>query len=280
MLVKISVSFAVGEVPLATWMALGPGRRSATAPESARSQSTGEALPLTVIPLPYRNDLESRALIAAGKIASPWRDVPWDADNWGKPSCEVYGPRPFDRSVADPERIDHLAAGVLRALPPGPVDAAAAGRVLAEVPRFALAAPAVVRRLAAEQRWDELDAIVRLAGVAGLVDVAPVLGEVLESDTRPPRPGAFVDALGQLRYDEAAGLLKSLAAQLVYAAGDLPNVRRCLRALAAIGKANARYHLLTIAWGDWPAPVAQWADEELEATGQHMPGLRPGHSGL
>jgi hypothetical protein len=131
-------------------------------------------------------------------------------------------------------------------------------------------APVVVRRLAAEQRWDELDAIVQLAGAAALVDVAPVLREVLESDARPPHPGTILDALGQLKYDDAARLLESLAAQFVYADGDLPNARRCLRALAAIGTPNARFRLTTISCGDWPAPIAQWAAQELEATGQKI----------
>jgi hypothetical protein len=63
----------------------------------------------------------------------------------------------------------------------------------------------------------------------------------------------------------------------VYADVDLSSVRRCLRALAAIGKPNARYSLTLISWEDWPAPIAQWADQELEATGQkiHIPGLGP-----
>jgi hypothetical protein len=276
-LVRIEVGYAVGEQPLTAWMATGPGRRSFTAPESARSRSTGEALPLTVIPLEYRNDRRSRALIAAGNIASPWRDLPWDSDHWGEPPCEVRGPRPFNRSVANPEHIDHLAAVLLRLLPPNDVDAQAARRVLAQVPQFEPAAPAVVRWLAAQERWDELNTIVQLAAAAALVDVAAALCEVLESDARPPHPGSLVDALGQLQYDPATHLLVSLVGQFVYAHEDLPSARRCLRALAAIRKPNARYNLTLISWGDWPAPIAQWADQELEATGQkiHAPGPGP-----
>jgi hypothetical protein len=129
-LVTVSVSVAVAELPLAAWMANGPGRRDRTQPESPRSRSTGEALPLTVIPLAYRNDRESRALIAAGRIASPWRDLRWDVDSWGDPPCEVRGPRPFDRSVADVERVDRLALHILGEVPPGPVDAEVARLVL------------------------------------------------------------------------------------------------------------------------------------------------------
>ncbi len=54
------------------WMEIGPGLRPGTRPIAARSRATGEALPLTVIPLAYRNDEESRRLIAEGRIASPW----------------------------------------------------------------------------------------------------------------------------------------------------------------------------------------------------------------
>jgi hypothetical protein len=279
-LVRISVSFAVSELPLAAWMASGPGPRDFTRPESARSRSTGEGLPLTVIPLAYRNDRESRALIAAGRIASPWRDVPWDVDLWGVKPREVFGPRVFDRSVADPERVDHLTVRVLRVLrvlPPGPIDAEAARLVLAQVPEVGDAAPVMVRRLAAEARWEEFDAIVQLAGVTALIDIAPVLCEVLESDAKPPRPGHIVDALRQLRYDDAARLLRSLVEQFVYADVDWSNARRCLRALAAIGKPNSRFTLTLISWDAWPAPIAQWADQELEATGQkiHVQGLGP-----
>jgi hypothetical protein len=265
--VTISVSAGVAQVPLTTWMAKGPGPRNATRPESPRSRSTGEALPPTVIPLAYRNDRESRALIATGRIASPWPDVPWNHDLWGVPACEVFGPRAFDLSVADPRRVDGLAVRVLRARPPAAVGAAAARLVLDRVPEFGGAAPALVRRLAAEARWADLDAIVRLAAAAGLVQVAPVLCEVIESDARPPRPGPLVDALGQLRYDAAAGLLRNLVAQFVYADADLAGARRCLRALAAIGTPQARANLTFISWEDWPAPIGRWADEELEATG-------------
>ncbi|MGI5175784.1 hypothetical protein ACQEVZ_05565 [Dactylosporangium sp. CA-152071] len=270
-LVVLGTSWGDYEVTLAEWMAGGPGPRHGSRPESARSRSTGETLPLTVIPLAYRNDRESRALITAGRIASPWRDIPWDVGNWGEPPCEVRGPRPFDRSVADPERMDRLAASVLRVLPPAPVDAEAARAVLAQVPEFGEAAPGMVRRLAAEARWEELDAIVQLAAVAALVDVAPLLCEVLGSDARPPHPGHLVDALGQLRYDDAAELLERLVGQFVYAAGDLSLARRCIRALAATGKPNSRARLTLISWRDWPGPIQQWATHELEANGQYIP---------
>jgi hypothetical protein len=38
----------------------------------ARHAKTGERLPLSVIPIQYRNDEESRALIAQGVIEDPW----------------------------------------------------------------------------------------------------------------------------------------------------------------------------------------------------------------
>lgn len=60
------------EATLAKWMATGPGPRPLVRPIAAKSRSTGEALPLTVVPLAYRNDEESRRLIEEGTIASPW----------------------------------------------------------------------------------------------------------------------------------------------------------------------------------------------------------------
>jgi len=147
--------------------------------------------------------------------------------------------------------------------------------VLAEVPEFADAAPGMVRRLAAEARWEELAAIVQLAAVAALVDVAPVLREALESDARPPSPGDLVDALGQLRSDDAAELLEALVGQFVFADGDLSGARRCIRALAAIDKPDSRARLTLISWKDWPGPIHQWAADELGTKGQYIPPPEP-----
>ena len=60
------------EVSLADWIARGPGPRPLVRPVAVRSRSTGEPLPLTTIPLRYRNDEESRRLIAEGVLESPW----------------------------------------------------------------------------------------------------------------------------------------------------------------------------------------------------------------
>ena len=58
---------------LATWILTGPGPRDRVRPIAARRKSTGEELPLTVIPLQYRNDDESRKLIASGDLLDPWK---------------------------------------------------------------------------------------------------------------------------------------------------------------------------------------------------------------
>ena len=86
MLVTIGHPFGDVEKPLTQWMARGPGPRHGIRPQTARSQSTGEELPLTVIPLAYRNVRQSRALIAAGRIEPPWP---------GTEHVELSGPRPF-----------------------------------------------------------------------------------------------------------------------------------------------------------------------------------------
>lgn len=72
--VLVTIGHPAGDIEttLADWIARGPGPRPLVRPIAARSRSTGQSLPLTVIPLRYRNDKESRALIADGTIESPW----------------------------------------------------------------------------------------------------------------------------------------------------------------------------------------------------------------
>jgi hypothetical protein len=71
-LLVIAHPFGDVETTLAEWMARGPGPRPLVRPVSARSRLTGEALPMTVVPLAYRNDETARALIAAGELEWPW----------------------------------------------------------------------------------------------------------------------------------------------------------------------------------------------------------------
>jgi hypothetical protein len=71
-LVVVSHPFGDIEVPLTEWIARGPGLRPLVRPVSARSRSTGESLPLSVIPFQYRNDWESRRAIKDGLIGNPW----------------------------------------------------------------------------------------------------------------------------------------------------------------------------------------------------------------
>jgi len=72
LLLTVQHPFGDLEVSLAEWIARGPGPRPLVRPVAVRSRSTGESLPLTVIPLRYRNDEESRRLIAEGVLESPW----------------------------------------------------------------------------------------------------------------------------------------------------------------------------------------------------------------
>ena len=60
------------EVPLAEWMRIGPGERPLVRPVAARRMSTGQPLPLRVIPLKYRNTGPARLLIRAGLLPDPW----------------------------------------------------------------------------------------------------------------------------------------------------------------------------------------------------------------
>ena len=68
----IDHNFGKLEVPLTGWIAKGPGPRKFLELCAARSGSTGEPLPLDVVPLIYRNTEESRRLIAEGKLENPW----------------------------------------------------------------------------------------------------------------------------------------------------------------------------------------------------------------
>jgi hypothetical protein len=79
--VVIQHPFGDVEIPLGEWMARGPGPRVLVHPVAAKSRSTGDALPLEVIPVAYRNDTESRRLILEGVIESPWPGL-------GRPSAQ------------------------------------------------------------------------------------------------------------------------------------------------------------------------------------------------
>jgi hypothetical protein len=74
-LVVIEHPFGEVEVPLADWVATGPGARRFVRPVRARSRKAGRRLPLTAIPLQYRNNGESRQAIADGRIDDPWPDA-------------------------------------------------------------------------------------------------------------------------------------------------------------------------------------------------------------
>jgi hypothetical protein len=71
-LVVIGHPFGDHEVPLTVWIARGPGPRPFVRPVQARSRSTGRPLPLSVIPLRYRNDAKSRKAIQDGLLDDPW----------------------------------------------------------------------------------------------------------------------------------------------------------------------------------------------------------------
>jgi hypothetical protein len=72
-MVTVAHPFGDVEVPLEMWIAQGPGPRPLVRPVSARSKRSGQKLSLSVIPLQYRNNGVSRALIAMGLLRDPWR---------------------------------------------------------------------------------------------------------------------------------------------------------------------------------------------------------------
>ena len=60
------------EVPLEQWIEQGPGSRDLLRPVAAKSAKTGEPLPLTVIPMPYRNSPLTRLLVRMKLLKKPW----------------------------------------------------------------------------------------------------------------------------------------------------------------------------------------------------------------
>ncbi len=61
------------EVPLKEWIRTGLGPRSFVSPSGAKHIGTGKELPLSIIPLKYRNNFLSRFLISLGILKNPWR---------------------------------------------------------------------------------------------------------------------------------------------------------------------------------------------------------------
>ena len=59
-------------VPLQEWMRTGPGAREGIRPVAAFHRRTGEPLPISVVPMRYRNNTMSLALIRLGLLANPW----------------------------------------------------------------------------------------------------------------------------------------------------------------------------------------------------------------
>ena len=60
-------------ISLSEWMKTGPGPRQFLRPTAAKDVGSGKLLKLPdVVPIPFRNDLRSRALIACRLIRDPW----------------------------------------------------------------------------------------------------------------------------------------------------------------------------------------------------------------
>ncbi|WP_203792683.1 hypothetical protein [Actinoplanes couchii] len=261
LLLVVDHPWGTGETSLSEWMARGPGPRN-TQVVRVLSRSTGEELPLTVIPLAYRNNRESRALIQAGRIASPWPGQGGD-------------PPAFDGEVADPGEVDRAVASLLGQLRRGPLDPDVVR------PEFAFLMPSMVRRLAAGERWADFEAVTGLAVAAGVAEVGPVLCELLDSSLPVPDRAHVVEALVRLRFDDAVETLEREFLRCLYADEDLPGARRCLQAFARIGKPRSRVYLNLLSWRDWlPPALREFAVQELEAIGARVPSpletARPG----
>ena len=72
-LLTVPHPFGDVETTLADWIRVGPGARPLLCPVGAKRASTGEPLPLRVVPLRYRNNGWSRLFIRLGVLADPWK---------------------------------------------------------------------------------------------------------------------------------------------------------------------------------------------------------------
>ena len=70
--VRLSHPWNEDYVPLGLWIEEGPGARPLMGPIAARHSETYESLPLSVVPLRYRNTRWSRLLIRLGVLEEPW----------------------------------------------------------------------------------------------------------------------------------------------------------------------------------------------------------------
>ena len=85
--VIVTVAHPVGdiEVPLPTWIQIGPGPRPLVTISKARRRD-GSPVPLEDIPLQYRNTAESRRLQQLGLLPSPWGPQAEPRSGNGRPS--------------------------------------------------------------------------------------------------------------------------------------------------------------------------------------------------
>jgi hypothetical protein len=72
--VVIEHNWGTSAVSLKFWMENGPGERRFLSPSAVKDKA-GKNLPLSVIPLRYRNNLLSRLLIRLGLLQNPWKGV-------------------------------------------------------------------------------------------------------------------------------------------------------------------------------------------------------------
>jgi hypothetical protein len=255
-LVAVGHPAGAAEIPLSEWIRIGPGTRPFVRPVRARCRRSGEELPLAVIPMAFRNDHTSRALIASGQIDAPWSRL---------------AAAPASGEESDPEFLDRvLLAELLEQILGEPGFVSVENRVGAtRTDRLVLedTAPAVLRRLASEGLWDDFDGIAQVAADLGLPSIATVLCEVLESEVYPRVPVFFIDTLAQLGTPGAVPALVDQLARFVDSGTDPVHSRRCLYALYGLGTSEARRALSGIALGKWPSDVRKVA----QYLSTHMP---------
>lgn len=75
--IKVVISHSYGDITtlLKDWTRRGPGERKFTHPIKAICADDDRQLPLSVIPLRYRNNTLSRFLIRIGFFDDPWEDI-------------------------------------------------------------------------------------------------------------------------------------------------------------------------------------------------------------
>lgn len=150
-----------------------------------------------------------------------------------------------------------LADAVYAAVPEGLVTEETANAVVSRFPDAVRSVAGWIRDAAAMRDWHRVDRLVNLATPLGAPGLSAVLQEVLEAGGGPVQED-LVDALGEIRAVEAAGLIYRVVRRSLVS--DAPAYRlsqKAILALADLETNEARGYLREMTTDTWP-DVIRW----------------------